>query len=82
MISVTVLLFAAHREIVGSSRIELEVPDRVSVHALYHRLVGQYPELLALQRSTTFAVNREVAPSDRIVHSGDEVAFLLPVSGG
>ena len=79
---VHLLLFAAHREIVGKSAIDMEVPEGSTAENLYHRLESERPELAALRPYTTFAVNRQVVAGSTVLHSGDEVAFLQPVSGG
>lgn len=81
-IRIRLLLFAAHREAVGESRIELDVPADATPDDVYRLLETRQPALAALRRYTSFAVNREMAlPSTRL-QSNDEVAFLQPVSGG
>lgn len=80
--NVSILLFAAHREAVGSSREELDIPDGSSVDDLYALLQSRYHPLCELRRFTSFAVNREVVEPSTILREGDEVAFLQPVSGG
>ena len=80
--TVCVLLFAAHREAVGSSRTEIDIPDGSTLDDLYEYLQSQYHRLRELRSFTTFAVNREVVDSSSILHGGDEVALLQPVSGG
>jgi len=81
-VSVQVMLFASHREVFGESRLELLVPEGTSVEALYAELARERPRMRELRPFTTFAVNREVVDSSTIVHDGDEVALLQPVSGG
>jgi molybdopterin converting factor subunit 1 len=79
---VQVMLFASHREIFGEPRIKLSVPEGASVEAVYDELALRQPRMLELRPFTTFAVNREVVDSSTVVHDGDEVALLQPVSGG
>jgi molybdopterin converting factor small subunit len=79
---IRVLLFASHREIAGRSRIDLDLPAGASAGEAYDRLTAECPELERLRGYTTFAVNREVVPSNTRLRSGDEVALLQPVSGG
>ena len=59
-VSVVVVLFASHRELLGKSRISLSVPEGSSVEALYDELAQREPRLQELRPFTTFAVNREV----------------------
>jgi molybdopterin synthase catalytic subunit len=44
--------------------------------------VQRWPALASRRRSTVLAVNREFARGDTVIHDGDEVALLPPVSGG
>jgi molybdopterin converting factor subunit 1 len=81
-ICVQVMLFASHREVFGEPRVKLSVPEGTSVEAVYEELALLQPRMLELRPFTTFAVNREVVDSSTVVHDGDEVALLQPVSGG
>jgi molybdopterin converting factor small subunit len=44
--------------------------------------VQRWPALASRRRSTVLAVNREFARGETVIHDGDEVALLPPVSGG
>ena len=81
-LTVRVLLFASHREAVGMSSREIELPDRATVDDLFEVMASQHRSLCQLRRFTTFAVNREVVDPSIVLRHGDEVAFLQPVSGG
>ncbi len=81
-IDVTVLLFAAYRETLGTRRLTLQVPDGTTVSGIFSMLARDAPGLCALRPYTTFAVNRRVCSPDGILSDGDEVAFLQPASGG
>lgn len=79
---VRLLLFAAYREMLGETELNVELPDGATADELYSRLEESEPGLRTLRRYTTFAVNREVSDPSTVLHAGDEVAFLQPVSGG
>jgi len=79
---VCVLLFAAYRELLGASRLELSVPRGATLQDVYRALEVREPRLAQLRDSTAFAVNREVVPPGSAVREGDEIALLQPVSGG
>ncbi|HZU13169.1 MAG TPA: MoaD/ThiS family protein [Chloroflexota bacterium] len=79
---VSVLLFAAYREIVGQSRIELNLPEGATAEDVYDQLQTGHPRLRDARASTTFAVNRQVVDPEYTLHGGDEVALLQPASGG
>jgi MoaE-MoaD fusion protein len=72
---VSVRLFAGLRERAGSDRVEVELPDGASVADLLAAM-----ELAP--RSCVVAINREYASPASVVHAGDEVALVPPVSGG
>ena len=75
---VTVRLFAGLRELAGTGRRELELPDGAAVTDVWAALglVGSEPEGLL------YAVNREYAEAGRVLVDGDEIALIPPVSGG
>jgi sulfur-carrier protein len=81
-VQVQVLLFAAHREVLGESRVHLSVPAGADLEALFGALVTRVPRMAELRSFTTFAVNREMVDASTVLHDGDEVALLQPVSGG
>jgi len=74
-VRVTVRLFAGLRERAGRARLELD--DVASVDAVWERLeLGDEPPGLL------YAVNREYVTRGHVLHDGDEVAVIPPVSGG
>ena len=79
---VTVRLFAAYREMVGQSRLDLDVPDSITAAGVLSTLVDRYPDLRAPAEATKFAVNQEYVDPATPLRPGDEVVLLPPVSGG
>ena len=79
---VTVRLFARLRDIAGSSELVREVPSGATVARVWSAVTDEFPALAAYGASMSSAVNADYARMDAIVHDGDEVAFLPPVSGG
>jgi MoaE-MoaD fusion protein len=79
---VKVRFFALHRDIVGTSEVQLELPAGTTLGQLWERLGQQYPALLPATRSVMFALNEAYADPDTELHDGDEAAFIPPVSGG
>ena len=53
-----------------------------TIGSIWRQLVGEFPDLAGYERSISSAVNADYARMDHLVHDGDEVAFLPPVSGG
>jgi molybdopterin synthase catalytic subunit len=79
---ITVRLFAAHREALGSPAVSVTVPDGTTVGEVWQMLVRSHPALRRLPPPTAAAVNDAVQPPDRRLADGDQVALLAPVSGG
>lgn len=79
---VHVLLFAAFREAVGASRLELDVPHGATLREVFALAERSHPRLGPLRPYTTYARNREVVEGDTVVNPGDEIVFLQPASGG
>lgn len=82
MITITVKLFAAYQEAYGVPEITLELPINTSVAAVRDRLIQEHPELEPWREITRFGINLQFVESDAIVHHGDEVVLIPPVSGG
>ncbi len=79
---VRVLLFGALKDLLARESETIELPDRATVEELLHRYVRNAPQIQKFADSLAIAVNREYASSAQILHEGDEVALLPPVSGG
>jgi molybdopterin converting factor subunit 1 len=82
-VGVTILYFAALRDLVGRSEEKLALPDDVaSVAALALHLSRLHPQLADRLSHVRFARNEEFArPADSLV-DGDVVALIPPVAGG
>lgn len=79
---VKVLFFGALRDMMGKSADALELPDGTLVSFLLERYSEQVPKLNGLLPSVAISVNQEYASRNAMLHDGDEVALLPPVSGG
>jgi molybdopterin synthase catalytic subunit len=76
------LFFGQLREIVGAAEEAVELDDGASVDQLFARYRRRHPVLAGFRPSVIASVNQEFARWDARLASGDEVAFLPPVSGG
>src|SRR5437870_12227730 len=79
---VRVLFFGRLKEIVGRAEDEAELSDGSRVEDLFARYGNRYPEFARFRASVVASVNQEFAEWRAPLASGDEVAFLPPVSGG
>ena len=80
-ISVTVRVFASLREAAGTGRVTVSVPHATPVGALWSHL----PDAISADdppAALRYALNHEWTLSGAPLRDGDEVALVLPVSGG
>ena len=79
-----VIPFGVLKDWLGSSAKTLELPDGASVAVLLERLRTTLPAGVAAEvlGSIAVSVNAEYAQAAHILHDGDEVGLLPPVSGG
>jgi len=68
--------------LVGTEANSPELPDGAPIEALFAHYGASYPELARFRASLVASRNQEFAAWNTPLHSGDEVAFLPPVSGG
>lgn len=82
MNELTVKLFGPLREIVGRDEVTLQLPVPCTGESAFQSLAGRYPGLQPWRSSVRLAVNLQYAEFQRVLHAGDEVSFIPPVSGG
>lgn len=82
MITVTVLLFAHHADIAGSTRLDLQLPNGSSAVGCAAAIQQKWPALGDLLRTSRVAVGEQFTDTSIALKDGDEVAFIPPVSGG
>ncbi len=81
-ILITLRLFAVFREALGTSTLTQEVPEGTTVEQVLVQLIDRFPALAGAESAVSFSVNHSYAAADTVLHAGDEVAFIPPVSGG
>lgn len=79
---VRTLFFAAYRDLLGVSDLEVEVAEGCTVSGLVASLRGRGGAFEALPSEPAVAVNRSYSVLDARLSPGDEVAFIPPVAGG
>jgi molybdopterin converting factor subunit 1 len=79
----TVLYFAALRDLAGTSEERLDLPDgELSVGELLGVLEQRKPALHGRLASVRVAVNEEFTERSTMLRGGETVALIPPVSGG
>jgi molybdopterin synthase catalytic subunit len=80
MMQVRVLPFGVLKDWLGAAAATVELPDGATVADLLERMsTGRPTQWL---RGIAVSVNAEFATSTQVLHEGDEVGLLPPVSGG
>ena len=77
-----VQLFALYRERAGASVVSVDLPDGATAGDLTAAVRADYPRLAPPEVRIVVAVNAEYADDDQLLHAGDEVCLIPPVSGG
>jgi molybdopterin converting factor subunit 1 len=81
-IRVKVLFFGRLKEIVGRAEDSVDLAEGAPIEELFARYAARDPELARFRASLVASRNQEFAAWTTPLQSGDEVAFLPPVSGG
>ena len=82
MINVRMLFFAHLRDVAGSHELTLSLPDNATVETAAASLAGRSAGFAGLLTQARAAVNAEFADATTLLHDGDEVAWMPPMSGG
>jgi sulfur-carrier protein len=81
-IRLKVLFFGRLKELTGHAEDSAEFADAATIEQLFASYAARHPELAKYRTSVVASRNQEFAAWDTPLRSGDEVAFLPPVSGG
>lgn len=79
---ITVRLFARARDLAGTDRLELELPEAARVRDARASLLQQVPALEPIIKSLLLAIDGEYSTDDTLLKNGCELAAFPPVSGG
>jgi molybdopterin converting factor small subunit len=82
MIDVVVKFFGPLRDVVGCDEMRLSVSPPFTGEAAFEVLSSRHPEVGVWKSSLRLAVNLEYVDFSKVLHEGDEVCFVPPVSGG
>ena len=82
MVSFQVQLYSVLRSKLAAASVNLEAHDGVTAGEVLDALCDHYPLMAPYRNIMRLAVNQEYALESRIIHAGDELALITPVSGG
>ncbi len=79
---IKVLFFGLTHDLTGLREEQVEIGEGENLQKLRQHYEERFPRLGELAGSLLFAVNQQIAGPLAVLHEGDEVAFMPPVSGG
>ena len=79
--NVTVFYFAAIKDIIGIDSESIDLKESTDTDCLKMLLSEKYPSARRYFENSRVAVNYEYC-ENKVLKNNDEVAFILPVSGG
>jgi len=82
VMQIRVLFFGVLKDLSGQGGESLDLPDAATLGDVLRHYENRIPNLRTFTPSLAMSVNQEYAGPETTLRSGDEVAFLPPVSGG
>lgn len=82
LINVRVKLFAVYQEAYKQSELRLSFPEAATVRDVLDYLIREKPGLAKWRDVTRFGVNLQFVAAETVIHNGDEIVLIPPVSGG
>lgn len=76
-----ILFFGIVQDIVGSSSLDRDLSQEISVAQLQEDLLKDYPKLKDIKKFAV-AINETYATANERISNSDVVAIIPPVSGG
>jgi molybdopterin synthase sulfur carrier subunit len=80
--NITVKLFAVLRDKAGVADMRLTISEGATVSNAVELILQRHSELAPFAKRVAFAVNLTRVDGRTVLHEGDELALLPPVSGG
>jgi sulfur-carrier protein len=79
---IPVHFYSYFKELTGCAETTEDIFDGATIADLQKQLIGKFPKLASMQKSTLIAVGVEYQNKDYVLREGDEVSFFPPVQGG
>lgn len=80
--NITILFFAELAELYQSRHTEMTCSPNATIDDLLDQLVAACPKMAAARTTIAIAVNEHYVHATHVLHDGDAVALIPPVSGG
>jgi len=79
---ITVRFFAILKDRAGVPEMSLDLPLDATVSVAVAMISERFPAIKSDLKRTALALNRSYEKPETILHDGDELALIPPVSGG
>ncbi len=79
---VEVRFFAICRDIADCESLTLDLPIDATGEFLWDKIIAKIPRLEPFRKQGRLAVNLEYVKATVLLHDGDEICIIPPVSGG
>ena len=79
---VTVCFYSYFKDLTGCSQTNETLPENSTLDDLFKKLMGRFPKLATMQKSTLLAVGVNYQDRRYRLKEGDEVSLFPPVQGG
>ena len=80
--TIRVRLFAIVKDLAKRDEVLVQLPEGAALYQAVEKLLIDFPQIAPVMKRAALAVNLSYAPPDTMLHDGDEVAIIPPVSGG
>jgi molybdopterin converting factor small subunit len=77
-----VRFLAGAADIASTRLVRIPVSDGVTIREVFSEVVQMFPELRQFEGRLLFAANAEYAGYECVLHAGDQLCLIAPVSGG
>lgn len=79
---IKVILFYHLKQKAGTGFLEMEVPEKSTIHDLKQELEKAYPQLRSHLANVLVLMNQMIVLDDDLIKNSSEISFLTPVGGG
>lgn len=82
VVTIRIRFFAILRDKAGRGMAEIDLPLNATIATAVEALQAKFPDIRPYMGRCAYAVNQNYVPAETVLHDGDELAIIPPVSGG